>query len=677
MPRSLRQDIVDFYHGVPVADPYRWLEEPNSPDTQAWSVEQNATARAHLDAIEVRDDVRRRLQDLWQFTHRAAPVKVANRYYSLQRDAGRNQPALYAQDALDGPLTLVLDPQTWSEEGTVTITGLSFTQDGQYLAYARSSGGSDWQEIRIRSLADGTDAPEVLRWCKFTHAAWAHDGSGFYYARYPEPGSAATVDESRNQRLYWHQTGTPQSEDPLVYERPDHPEWSFWPVMTHDGKYIVVTVQEGTDSRNRIYYREASGAGPLIALLDAADASYSFVGNDGDTFYFLTDLDAPRGRVVAIDLSHAAPDAWRVVIPEQSDALEQVTLAGGHWVAVYLHDACHTVRLYTLDGRSAGDIELPAPGAVLSLTSDPEDAEWFLSFASFLHPPAIYRGHLEQVGLSLVDAAEIDIDLSRYETRQVFYHSQDGTRIPMFLTHRKGMTLDGDNPVLLYGYGGFNISLTPDFSVPPLVWLERGGVYAVANLRGGSEYGEDWHRAGMLGNKQNVFDDFIAAAEWLIDNNYTRSSRLAIMGRSNGGLLVAACMTQRPDLFGAVVCVVPVTDMLRYHHFTVGRFWTPEYGNAEETPAHFQFLHQYSPLHNVKAGTVYPPILIPTAEGDDRVVPSHAKKFAATLQHADGPSPVLVRIDAAAGHGAGKPVTKLVEEYADVYAFLIDTLHVR
>jgi len=557
----------------------------------------------------------------------------------------------------------------------------------------------------VRDLETLKELDDTIRHCKFTRPAWTRDQSGFFYSRFPEPGSVPPEEESYHQKVYWHTLHTAQEHDPLVYARPDAPELGFTPHVTDDGRFLVLHVWRGTDPKNRIYYAPFSPNGEarptqeaVIRLLDEADARYDFVDNVGNTFYFNTDLDAPRGRVIAIDLAQPERTHWREIIPEGDDPIDFVSIVHDHLVVVTLHHAHHVVKLYSLDDagkphggadaadgvrrtRGAGgfvrELPLPTIGSITGLSGKREDDELFLAFTSFLHPTTVLRYHFPTDTLETVLTPPVPFDASLYETTQVFYESKDGTRIPMFLTHKKGLALDGNNPTLLYGYGGFNVSLTPNFAPQRIAWLEAGGIYAVANLRGGGEYGEAWHQAGTLLNKQNVFDDFIAAAEWLIANKYTRPGRLAIQGGSNGGLLVGACLLQRPDLYGAVVCQVPVADMLRYHRFTVGRFWVSDYGNADEDESHFRYQLRYSPVHNCKPGVSYPATLITTADHDDRVAPAHGFKFAAALQAAQaGPAPILLRVDVKAGHGAGKPTTKLIEEQADIYAFLFHALGV-
>lgn len=679
-PAARRSDVQDDYHGTLVPDPYRWLEDPESAETRAFVKAQNALTSRALDATPSRTAIEERLRALWDYPKVSPPRRRDTgagrpRYFFLKNEGLQNQPVLYRQDSLNAEPQTVLDPNALSAGGTVALVDYAPSKDGRLLAYALSSSGSDWQEIRLLDVECGETYDDVLHWVKFTSITWTPDRTGFFYGRYPEPGAMPDAPPSTHHRLYWHALGTPQEEDALVYARPDDPDLAFDPHVTEDGNYLVLHVWRGTDTQNRFYYRPLSGRGdpsaPFVRLLDKADARYEFVGNVGTRFFFHTDLDAPRGRVIAIDVERPARDRWQEIIPEGEDAVDAVRLVNGRLVVVTAHHAVHRVHLYTLAGEAAGEIPLPAPGSIQEMSGRPQHDELFLSFQSFLHPPTVLRYDFNAQRASPWHQPAVDVDAAAYETRQVFYTSADGTKVPMFLIHKKELETDGSLPTILYGYGGFAVSLMPTFAVSWLVWLERGGVIAIPNLRGGNEYGEEWHRAGMLEMKQTVFDDFIAAAEWLIDEGITDKERLAIMGGSNGGLLVAACMIQRPDLFGAVVCRVPVADMLRYHRFSAGRYWMGEYGNAEENAEHFRFLYAYSPLHNVQPGADYPPILITTADTDDRVVPMHAKKLAATLQAANGANPVLLRVETEAGHGLGKPTGKAIEELADILAFLI------
>jgi prolyl oligopeptidase len=675
-PAARRDGVVEDYHGTPVADPYRWLEDPTAAESQAWIAAQNQLTRAFLDAIPARERIKARLTELWNYPRYSVPYRAGARYFFMKNNGLQNQDVLYMQQTLAGQPVPILDPNHWSDDGTIALISQAYSQDGTLLAYGVSRRGSDWQEIRIRHIDSGRDADETIQWCKFASMAWKADNSGFFYNRYPEPGSVPAEDQHAYNRLYWHRLGTPQSADQLIYERPDAKELSFYPRISEDGQYLILHVSHAAIPQNRLYYRRVDGDGPFVQLCDDGEAKYTFLGNHGSIFYLHTTAEAPRGRIVAVDLERPAREHWQDIIPERADAIAFAVLVSDQLAVVYQHDAHHQVRLFTRAGMFVRDLTLPSLGSVVGLSGRQDGTELFLGFQSFLQPTAILRYDVHSGMLSQFSEPESLCDSSTYETTQVFYTLPDGTRVPMFLTSKKGLRRDGRQPTLLYGYGGFAVSLTPFFAVSALLWVEQGGIFAVANLRGGSEYGEAWHQAGMLANKQRVFDDFIAAAEWLIDNGYTSPAKLAVMGRSNGGLLVAACMLQRPELFGAVICGVPVTDMLRYHKFTAGRFWVAEYGNAEDNREHYRFLSAYSPLHNVRDGVAYPPTLITTADTDDRVVPMHALKFAAALQAADaGRHPILLRVEFKAGHGLGKPTAKIIEEQADIYAFLFRALH--
>ena len=679
-PAARKSDVVDDYHGTRVADPYRWLEDPDSRESRAWIEAQNRLTAAYLAEIPARATIRERLTKLWNYPKYGAPFRKAGRYFFLKNDGLQNQSVLYKQASLEATPETLLDPNMLSEDGTVALSTLAVSDNGRLLAYGTAASGSDWEEFRVRDVVTARDLPDHLKWIKFSGASWTKDGTGFFYSRYPEPTDKALTDVNRFQRLYYHRLGTDQAQDVLVYERPDQPDWGMNAEVTDDGRYAVLTVWLGTDRRNRVYFRDVKDprhpqiTGEVVRLLDDFDASYAFVGNDGPVFYFLTDLDAPRKRVIAIDTRHPERGRWREVIPQGQDVLEGVRIIHDTFVANYMHDASSRLRLFTLDGRMLKDLELPTLGSIGSISGERKDDEMFYAFTSFLYPTTIFRYDFKSGATSVFKAPTIDFDPSRFETKQVFYTSKDGTRVPMFITYKKGLTLDGSNPTYLYGYGGFNISLTPSFSVAMLVWLEMGGVYAVPNLRGGGEYGEEWHQGGMHEKKQNVFDDFIAAAEYLIAQRYTSPAKLAIAGGSNGGLLVGAVITQRPELFGAALPAVGVMDMLRFHKFTIGWAWVTDYGSADSA-AQFPYLYKYSPLHNIRAGTRYPATLVTTADHDDRVVPGHSFKFTAALQAAQaGSQPVLIEIETKAGHGAGKPTSKLIEEQADRLAFLVRNL---
>ena len=670
-PLAHQDDVTEIYHDTPVADPYRWLEDPDSDQTQAWVAAQNVLTQSYLAELTIRQQIEQRLTTLWDYPKYSAPTERNGRYFYHYNNGLQNQAVLVQQGGLKTQPTELLDPNQLSPDGTIALVNQSFSQDGSLLAYGLSQSGSDWQTIHIRDVARGQDYDEQIEWSKFTPVAWLKDNSGFYYSRYPAPDEMPEVPPSTHHRVYFHTLGTPQSEDKLVFARPDAPELGFMPHITHDGRYLILHVMEGTDRRNCVYYRPLNSDDDFIRLIDSLEAKYHFVTNIGTTFYFNSDLDAPNGRLIAIDTDNPDRQNWREIIPEGPDALAFCAYINQQFIIITLHDAHHCLFIYDTDGICQREIPLPTIGSIMELTGKADDSEMFINFQSFLYPPTIFRYDFATNQLDTFRQPSINFDPTDYATELVFSTSKDGTKVPIFLTHKKDLQRDGSHPTLLYGYGGFTVNLTPSFSPARLIWLEMGGIYAQAILRGGNEYGEAWHNAGMLGNKQNVFDDFIGAGEWLIANGYTTHQRLAIQGGSNGGLLVAACMTQRPDLFGAVHCAVPVIDMLRYHKFTAGRYWTGEYGNAEENPEHFHFMLAYSPLHNVKAGTTYPPTLITTADTDDRVVPMHAKKFAAALQTADsGHNPLLLRIEMKAGHGLGKPTSKQIEENSDIYAFL-------
>jgi prolyl oligopeptidase len=674
-PSAKKADVVDEYHGTRVADPYRWLEDPDSPETVAWVEAENQITRGFIDAVPARARIERRLRKLWNYPRYALPRREGDRFFFSKNDGLQNQDVLYWTEGLGGEPRKLLDPNELSPDGTVALNTAAFSRDGRLMAYGLARSGSDWEELQIREVESGKDHKEKLQWTKFPGVAWKPDGAGFWYNRFPSPGTVPAEDQNNYSRVYWHQLGTPQEQDKLVFEMPEKKEWGFSPGITEDGRYLFLYVYHGTDDRNGFYYRDAGAESDFVRLLAPGEARFSPIGNVGSTFYFNTNLDAPRGRVIAIDFRNPTRSNWKEIIPEQADVVSSVLLVNEHFVVQTLRNAHELLKLYDLSGRFVRSVELPALGALAGVSGRQQDSEFFYAFTSFVYPTTIFRYDFKTEKSVVFRSSEIDFDASGYVTRQVFFPSKDGTKVSMFLTHRKTITYDGNNPVLLYGYGGFNIPVLPGFSISRLVWLENGGILAVVNLRGGSEYGEEWHTEGMLGKKQNVFDDFISAAEYLIENGYTRPGKLAANGGSNGGLLVTASMLQRPDLFGAVVAQVPVTDMLRYHRFTVGRYWVPEYGNAETDPEHFKFLYAYSPLHNVKAGVAHPPTLITTADTDDRVVPAHAKKFAATLQAADaGVHPILLRVETKAGHGAGKPTAKILEEQADIWAFLFKVL---
>jgi prolyl oligopeptidase len=680
-PPARTVDQIDDFHGTPVADPYRWLEDVDAPETLDWVKAQNEITFGYLAGIPARERIRERLTELWDFPKAWAPMRRGKLYFEERNSGLQNQNVLYVMEQLDGEARVLLDPNTLSSDGTVALSGASVSHDGRWLAYATSSSGSDWMIWRIREVATGRDLPERIEWSKFSGAAWMNDGSGFFYSRYEAPKAGQEYqDANYYQKLYFHRVGTAQAEDVLVYERPDQKEWGFSAEVSHDGRWLLVVVWQGTDVRNRFFYMDLAGAREMIELIPDLEAGYAFVGNDGPVFYFRTDLDAPRGRLIAIDTAHPQKKKWRALISQNQAVLEGLIMVHDQFVALYMQDAHHIIRLFKRDGSPDGEISFPTLGSVvqvnnLGLSGGREDDELFYTFHSFIYPATVFRYDFKTRRSATLFQPPLRFEPAGYETRQVFVDGKDGTRVPMYLIHRKGLVSDGGNPALLYGYGGFNISLLPAFAVSRIAWLELGGVYAVTNLRGGGEYGEEWHQAGMLAKKQNVFNDFIACAEWLIRERITSTPKLAIMGGSNGGLLVGACMTQRPDLFGACIPQVGVMDMLRFHKFTIGWAWTSDYGSPDK-PDEFKVLRAYSPYHNLKPGAHYPATLVTTADHDDRVVPGHSFKFAAALQAAQaGDAPTLIRIQTKAGHGFGKPTTVIIDELADIFAFLMRALN--
>jgi len=677
-PTVSKSEQVDNYHGMAIADPYRALEDPDTDVTKAWVEAQNQVTFSYLNEISAREKIKQRLTKLWDYEKYGTPFKEGESYFYFKNDGLQNQSVLYTLPTLDAEPRIVLDPNQLSEDGTIALSGISISENGQLLAYGLSSSGSDWQEWKVRNIATGEDLQDYLQWIKFSGASWTHDHQGFFYSRYDEPNEKTKLEDvNYYQKLYYHQLGTPQSTDILIYHRPDEKEWGFTGNVTEDGKYLIISIWLGTDSKNLVFYKDLTNQNSeVIELINQFLANYSFIDNDDYVFYFRTDFNSPKGRVIAIDTRKPTPKNWQEIIPQAVETLESVSVLNNQFVADYLQDAHSQIKIFDLKGNFIREVELPGIGAASGFSGKRYDTETFYSFTSFTTPGTIYRYDMKTGKSELFRQPEVDFNADEYETKQVFYASKDGTKVPMFITHKKGIKLDGNNPTYLYGYGGFNISLTPSFSVSLLIWLEMGGVYAVPNLRGGGEYGEEWHQAGMKLQKQNVFDDFIAAAEWLIAHNYTQPGKLAIGGGSNGGLLVGTCMTQRPNLFGAALPAVGVMDMLRFHKFTIGWAWVAEYGSSENAEE-FATLYAYSPLHNLKPGTAYPATLITTADHDDRVVPAHSFKFAAALQAAHGgDAPVLIRIDMKAGHGAGKPTAKIIEEAADKWGFLVKVLKV-
>lgn len=681
-PAAPQVPVVDNYFGTPVADPYRWLEEPDSAQTRAWVEAQNRLSAPYLKALPDHAAIRGRLAELWSYDRYGVPRRTPSGALLYTRHDGlRNQPGLYVQDAGSAEPRLLLDPNDWSADGTEALVDWVVSPDGRRLAYAVQSGGTDWVEYRVLDIATGTVLPDRVGRINFNFDAsrisWRGGNAGFFYSRFPDapPAAAGSPAEITHHKLYYHRIGTAQDEDVLVYERPDQPKWFVWGEPTDDGRYLLIYVERTEDSEKEVYVKDLGDAqnpkldAPLRKLIRGWDARYYLVGNQGPVLYFRTGLGAPRQRIVAIDLRRPQPGRWRTVVPESADVMQQALLLGGEILVSYLHDASARLVRYATTGQALGDIPLPGLGTVGELSGRSDHSGIFFGYSSFARPFTAYRHDLRTGRSEAFHPPRLRFNPEDFLTEQVFYRSKDGTSVPLFLSYKKGLKRNGDTPTLLYGYGGFSISLTPSFSVPNLVWMERGGIYAQASLRGGGEYGEAWHGAGMLERKQNVFDDFIAAAEFLVAGHYTRPQQLAIRGRSNGGLLVGAVLNQRPQLFAAATLGVGVLDMLRYHRFGIAYAWAGDYGTSE-TADGFRYLHAYSPLHNIRPGS-FPAVLVTTADRDDRVHPLHSFKYTAALQAAQtGDKPVLIRIETRSGHGVGTALSKQIEEAADTYAFL-------
>jgi prolyl oligopeptidase len=680
-PQTATVDHVDVYHGIEVRDPYRWLEDDvrESDAVKSWVDEQNDVTFAYLETISERDAIRTRLTELWDYERYGLPVKEGGRYYYSYNNGLQNQDVVYVQESLDDESRLLIDPNTWSEDGTVALSSYYPSPDGRYIAYLVQDGGSDWRKARVIDVDSSKTLDDELDWLKFTDLSWASDGSGFYYSRYPETSEEEKFQSlNMNQAVYFHRVGTPQEEDALVFASPENPEWGYSAIVSDDGGHLVITVWKGTDDRYQIIHQDlGSPDSEPEFLIEGFDHDYTFVGNVGDDLYFRTNRNAPRNRLIVIDATDPAPENWREVIPETEDVLDDVSLVGGAIIAGYMQDAQTIVKVFDLEGTQVDSVNLPGIGTAIGFGGKFDDPETFFMYTSFDTPTTINRLDVGTGEVTVFRKPVVDFDSDDYVVKQVFFTSKDGTRVPMFISHHVDVEPDGDTPTMLYGYGGFNISLTPSYSTTRLAWMEMGGVYAVANLRGGGEYGEKWHKAGTKLHKQNVFDDFIAAGEYLVDEGYTNPSKLAIFGGSNGGLLVGAVTNQRPDLFGAAIPAVGVMDMLRFQEFTAGRFWVDDYGSSDNAQE-FEALFAYSPYHNAVAGTEYPAVLITTADTDDRVVPGHSFKYAAAMQAAQaGEAPVLIRIETRAGHGSGKPTEMIIEEYADRWAFLVRNLGMR
>lgn len=677
-PKARKGNAVDDYFGTKVSDPYRWLEDTDSPETVAWVKAENILTSAYMEKLPDRASFRGELRKLLNYPRYTVPNWEGHRYLYRKNEGLQNQSVIYTLKKLNDEPRVLLDPNQLASDGTVAVTSTTVCDNGRLLAYGVAASGSDWNEIRVRDIDAQKDLPDVIKWIKFSDPSWTKDSKGFFYSKFPEPKPSGnqTFAKLAYQKLYYHLLGDPVEKDRLIFERSDDPNLYFGGVVTHDGRFLLMLVNKGTEVQDLLYFKDLGD--PMAPKIDAAfrpivdkfEADFKVAGSIGNRLYVVTDLNAARYKIFEIDLTNPSRNHWKEIVPESKDLLEDAALVGGKLIVKYLADAKNQLFVYDLDGKRESEIGLPALGTVGILSGDPDRPELFYSFTSFLYPLTIYRYDAGTGQNTVFQKPNVDFDPDRYETKQIFYASKDGTKVPMFIVCKKGLKLDGNNPVYLTGYGGFNISMTPSFTASYASWIEKGGVFALPNLRGGGEYGRRWHEAGIKEHKQNVFDDFIFAAQALIDAKYTNAKKIAILGGSNGGLLVGAALTQRPDLFGAAVSAVGVLDMLRFQKFTIGWAWQSDFGSSE-TPDGFQYLIKYSPLQNLKEGTCYPPTLVTTGDHDDRVVPGHSFKFAATLQVAQGcGNPVLIRIETKAGHGSGKPIGKIIEEQSDILAFM-------
>lgn len=669
-PQTKKVNQVDDYFGTKVEDPYRWLEDDNSQETKDWVVAENNVTFGYLDKIPYRDKIKNRLTELYNYERYSIPFKVGPSYIYSKNDGLQNQAVYYRQNGLDGAPEVFLDPNKMSPDGTTSVSLAGTSKDKKYIGYQVSKAGSDWQEIYVKDIATGTDLTDKLEWVKFSGTAW--HGNGFYYSRYDKPAPGEELSKKNEyQKIYYHKIGDSQDKDRLVYEDKEHPLRYFGAGTTEDERFLVIDISEGTDGNNIIVNDLMSKDASWKTIVDGFNTHNAIIDNVGDKLLLLTDADAPNYKLVLVDPYHPEKKNWKTVIPERPELLQSVTTAGKYLIVTYLKDVTSKVYQYNMDGTIVREIKLPTVGTASGFYAEKDQKEAFYGFTSINYPYTIFKYNLATGRSEVYKKPNVKFNPEDYEVKQVFYTSKDGTKAPMFIAHKKGLTLDGNNTALLYAYGGFNISIQPSFSAANIVLMENGGVYAVATLRGGGEYGENWHKDGMLLKKQNVFDDFIAAAEYLIKEKYTSSSKLGIEGRSNGGLLVGACMTQRPDLYKVAFPGVGVMDMLRFQKFTVGWGWVDEYGSSDSSAVQFKNLYSYSPLHNLKPNTAYPATMVTTADHDDRVVPAHSFKFAARLQECHvGPNPVLIRIETNAGHGAGKSLTKVIAERADMWSFL-------
>ncbi len=675
-PPTRRVPVTDDYHGTKVTDPYRWLEDLNSADTKAWVDAQNTATLRYLESLPLRETYRKRITELWDYPKVGIPWREGGRIWYFKNSGLQRQAVLYSRASIDGPATMAIDPNALSPDGSISLAQVVPSPDGTSFAYALSEGGADWQTVYVRDLASGKDAPDSVRWMRFSRISWTNDGKGFFYSRFPTPPEGQKLEAALGiHSLYYHRVGTPQSVDRLIFERKDLPNWFVGGGVSEDGRYLFITLSHGTDPKNRLYYvdlgdSELPNVGtPVVPLFETDDAAYAPVGSAGSTLYMMTDLNAPRRRIVAVDLLRPDRAAWKSVVPEGPSAIESCTMTNGAIAVQYLVDVQSRLKLYGLDGKDLGTVALPGIGTIGGLSGRNDSPDFFYGFTSPLYPTTVFVYDRARATSAAFEAPTPAFDPVGYETRQFFATSRDGTKVPYFVTARKNLVLNGRNPTLLYGYGGFAVSMTPTYRSDVPAWLERGGVFVTASMRGGGEYGEEWHQAGMLEKKQNVFDDFIAVAEDLVKRGYASPAKLAIQGGSNGGLLVGAVLNQRPDLFVAALPAVGVMDMLRYDRFTGGAAWTVEYG-ASADPKMLPVLLKYSPVHNLKPGACYPATLVTTADHDDRVVPSHSFKYIATLQAAQGcAKPTLIRIETQASHGY-RPTDKRIAELADEWAFI-------
>lgn len=682
-PPSAKGDVVDDYHGTRVPDPYRWMEDLDATATAEWVAAQNAVTDPYLAALPLRSRLNARLTELWNYPRVGLPVTENGQLFYAKNTGLQRQAPIYRREGPQGDPVLVIDPNTISADGTTSLAQYAPSPDATHFAYCLAEGGADWQTIKVRNLTTGQDLADEVRWMRFSNLSWTKDSKGFFYSRYPEPPKNKVMEAALSgQALYYHRVGTPQSDDLLIYERPDMAHWLIGGVVTEDGRYLLITMAEGSGNQNRLYVADlGNGKAPnlkakVTPVIETDDAEYAPIGNVGSVVYLRSDKDAPNRKVIAVDLRNPAPSAWKTIVPEQKESLENVALIGGRIVGQYLVDVQSRLKAFGLDGTAQDDIALPGVGTVSGLSGREDTPTVWFVFSAPLTPATVFRYEPAAKLAAAFEPPTLPVDLSGYETIPGFATSKDGTRVPYFLTAKKHLPRDGNNPTMLYGYGGFSISTTPTYRADVPAWLELGGAWVTVSMRGGAEYGEAWHQAGMLEKKQNVYDDFIAVAEHLVREKFTSPARLGVMGGSNGGLLVGAVMNQRPDLYAVALPAVGVMDMLRYQRFTGGRFWVSEYGSAEN-PAQFPFLIKYSPIHNLKPGTCYPATLVTTADHDDRVVPSHSFKYAAALQAAQGcDNPVLIRVEVAGSHGY-RPTDKLIAERADQWAFAAEAMNVR